>query len=139
MPRDLRLPLREAVVQRLRASTALTALVPANAIHGERVPARQSKPYIALSRSDVEAFDAQGIKGGRVPIRVNVFADGEDSGPINKISATVVDVLDDAQLNLDEGWCLDVTYVRTASVPTGAETTKWQDQITFSALTGVGD
>jgi len=139
MSRDLRTPLREAIVQRARSNGPLIALVPAGNIHGERVPSNQAKPFISLSKFDIEAFDAQCLKGGRTQVRFNVFVDSEDSGLINSISAAIVDAFDDAELELDEGYCIDMTYVRTTAVPTGAETTKWQDQITFEALTGVGD
>lgn len=139
MSRDLRLPLREALIGHLRQYAPLTDLVPALAIHGERVPAKQSKPFISLSRLEVEAFDASCIRGGIIPIRLNVFTEGEDSGPITKISATLVDALDDAQLTLDGGWCLDITFVRITPVPVGSETTSWHDLVNFTALTGVGD
>lgn len=137
--RDLRLPLREALITHLRQDVALTALVPATNIHGERVPANQAKPYIALSRMDVEAFQAQCVDGGRIPIRLHTFADGEDSSTVTKISAALSSSLDDAQLALDEGWCLDISFVRTVSVASGSETTAWHDESTFTALTGVGD
>ena len=139
MPRDLRTPLREAIVQHGRQNDPLTQLVPALSIHGERVPANQQRPFISLSKFDVEAFNAQCIRGGRIEVRFNVFADGEDSSVINAISAALVEAFDDAQLDLDGGWCLDFTYVRTTPVPTGTENTRWQDQVTFVALTGVGD
>jgi len=138
MSRDLRTPLREALIAHLRADATVVALVPALQIYGERVPANRKKPYIAPSRMSIEAFNATCIKGGRIPINLNVFADGEDSGVINAISAAVVASLDDAQLELDGGWCLDLTYVRTTAVPQ-TESTHWQDRITFEALTGVGD
>lgn len=139
MARDLRLELREAVVQFLRSRPALTALVPAASIFGERVPATRSKPYIAMSRLNVEGFEAQCINGGRIEIRLNVFTSSEDSGAVIKISKTLVEELDDAQLDLDDGWCLDISYVRTNSVTSGSETTAWHDVVVFSALTGVGD
>lgn len=139
MARDLRLELREAVVQFLRSRPALTALVPAASIFGERVPATRSKPYIAMSRLNVEGFEAQCINGGRIEIRLNVFTSSEDSGAVIKISKTLVEELDDAQLDLDDGWCLDMSYVRTNSVTSGSETTDWHDVVVFSALTGVGD
>lgn len=139
MARDLRLELREAVIQFLRSRPALTALVPATSIHGERVPANRSKPYIAMSRLDVEGFDAQCISGGLIEIRLNVFTSSEDSGAVIKISQALVAELDDAQLELDDGWCLDMSYVRTNSVSSGTETTDWHDVVVFSALTGVGD
>jgi hypothetical protein len=139
MARDLRLPLREAIVLHLRQDATLTALVPASAIHGERVPAKRTKPYIAMSRMDVEAFSAQCVNGGRIPVDLNIFADGEDSETITKISAAVVASLDDAQLELDEGWCFDITFIRTTSVSAGTETTSWHDRASFTALTGVGD
>ena len=139
MSRDLRLPLREAVVTHLRGVAALTVLVPAGQIYGERVPADRKKPYIAYGRSEVDAFEATCIRGGRIPIRLHVFAEGEDSSVISKISAALVSALDDAQLELDEGWCLDISFVRTTPVPVGSETTSWHDQVSFEALTGVGD
>lgn len=137
--RDLRLALREAAVQHLRANVPLTQLVSPSQIHGERVPAGRVKPYIAFSRMDLIGFDAQDIRGGRIPLRLNVFVDAEDSGLVIKISAAVVEALDDAQLELDGGWCLDISYVRTNSITSGTETTSWHDVIDFSALTGVGD
>lgn len=137
--RDLRLALREAVVQHLRADIPLGQLVVPAQIHGERVPESRQKPYIAMSRLDADAFNAQGINGALIPIRLHVFADAEDSGLVIRISGAIVNALDDAQLDLDDGWCLDVSYVRTNSVASGSETTEWHDAIDFTALTGVGD
>lgn len=139
MARDLRLQLREAVITYLRANTALIALVPAESIHGERVPSQRTRPYIAMSKLSVEGFEASCINGGRIEIRLNVFTSGADSGPVIKISSTLAEELDDAQLELDDGWCLDITYVRTNQVSGGTETTDWHDVVVFSALTGVGD
>ena len=94
---------------------------------------------IALSRLEVDAFAATGVNGGRIPIVLNVFAESEDSSLVTKISAALVAELDDAQLILDEGWCLDISFVRTTPVPVGSESTSWHDRVTFTALTGVGD
>ena len=139
MARDLRLQLREALIAYLRSRPNLLALVPAERIHGERVPANRTKPYIAMSRLEVEGFDAQCISGGRIEIRLHVFTSSPSSDDVIKISSTLQVELDDAQLELDDGWCLDLSYVRTNSISPGTETTDWHDVVVFSALTGVGD
>lgn len=136
---DLRLPFREALILYLRANAAITALVPSGSIYGERVPAKSKKPYIALSRMSNEDFQASCIDGGRVEVRLNVFVDAPDSDPVTRISSVLAAELNDAQLDMDTGWCLDITYVRTNSISPGTETSEWHDVVVFSALMGVGD
>jgi len=88
---DLTLAIREAVVARMRATPALTALVPAASIYGERVPDNRSFPFIRTGEQTVTSFPLGCADDGAYDITIHGFATAPSSDDAMKIGAAIND------------------------------------------------
>lgn len=134
---DLTLELREAVVVKLRASTSLTSLVEATEIYGEKPKAKHKPTFIRLGFPEFTPFSPTGVNGSRIEFRVNTFTQGESTDGITKINKAVIAALDDSELNMDDSWSYDVSFVRAQVVNDTAEASAFHGLLDFVALVGV--
>lgn len=134
---DLTLELREAVVVKLRAFTELTELVEATEIYGEKPRANRKSTFIRVGYPDTTPFSPTGVNGNRIEFRVNTFTQGDSTDGIAKINKAVIAALDDAELNMDDSWSIDVSFVRSQVVNDTAETSALHGLLDFVALVGV--
>jgi len=132
---DLSLSLRQGVVSYLRAHAGVGLLVPSEQIYGERPPSDHSWPYVRYGWDTVVPFSAQCVDGGEITFSIHTFAQGSSSDVIKVINAAIVAALDDAELELDEGWAIDLTFVRAQTLPEGPDA--FHGVLDFTALTGV--
>jgi hypothetical protein len=95
MAKDPTLPLREAVIQRLRADPDLIALVPEARVYGERSPSELNWPFVRYGQSLI------GQTGGTLPI--HIFSKQTFTDETAEIADAIVGALDDAALDLGGG------------------------------------
>lgn len=105
---DLSLPLRQAVIAALRASTAIHALV-ADRIY-DAVPAEPTRPYLRYGVPIIVPYEATGIVGSDVDITVHVFDVGPKNDRAYQIAKTVKDALDEASLTITGGYTLSLMW-----------------------------
>lgn len=118
MPTDLFLPLRRQVVTHLKAFTALTSLVSASRIYGERPdPAEPEWPFIRLGLAETEGFDATTLSGSSHLLTIHAFAKGTGgkyTDDIQRIAAAIVDAM--KVLEVDE-YLVECEWRRTVILP----------------------
>jgi hypothetical protein len=126
---DPTLPLRQAVIRTLRADDALTALLPAERIYGERSPAELTWPFVRYGQADI------GQVGGSLPI--HVFSKQQFTDEAASIASAIVDALDGRSLALDGGRKATLTWPEasgTQIIPDSAEADAWHAIIRFDVM-----
>lgn len=105
---------RRAVLARLKADAALTALVPAGSIYPQAVPGSGEPewPFIKLGPTGTLRLRAACVRGGLVSVDVHAFARARTSGGItqetaedhaSRIGAEIERLLDGVNLALEGG------------------------------------
>lgn len=130
MPRDLSLPLREAIVTTQKADTALTALVPADDIHGMRPPANPTWPFTRYGTPDVLPAG----KGSRTTVTLHGFSKAEFENEVAQIMAAMVDLFDGKGLVLEDNTKVQMKWRGTQILPDPAEASAWHGLARFEAL-----
>lgn len=131
---DLTLPLRQAVVTHLRGLQPVSDIV-SDRVYGEKPPTDPEFPFTRYGYDTMAPFSAQCVDGGQVDVTIHTFAKGASTDALKPLNAAVVNGLDGAQLELDEGWCLDITFVRAQTLPDGPD--GFHGVLFFTALTGI--
>lgn len=108
---NLPLPVREAVVVRLRAAVAVTAFVPAESIYGERVPPSRTFPFLAMGNPSVEAFKmACYVEGERVSFTLHGQFEGASNDTACDCAAACKAELNETVLLLEDGTKLAISW-----------------------------
>lgn len=103
---------RRAVLQRLKADTALTALVPADSIYPQAIPSEPTWPFIKLGPTGTLRLRAACVNGGLVSVDVHAFARARVSGGqvvetaedhASRIGAAIEAALADNRITLEGG------------------------------------
>lgn len=123
MARDYTLEVRQAVVSRLKQQ--MTTL-PAASIHGERVPANPSWPFIRYSSTTLP-WEASCYDGSQVSVSVHVFTSGPSTDEAARIAAEVVEVLE----GLPAG---DATWTGNIGPITDEGPDKWHIVVGFRVI-----
>lgn len=127
MASDISLPLRQAIVTRLRADPNVTAVIPAAQVYGERTPATLTWPFVRYGQSDV------GQTSGSVPL--HVFSKAEFTDEAATIAAAIVESLDGKRLDLGDGRKADLNWPEAAGtqiIPDGDEADAWHAIVRFN-------
>lgn len=130
---DLSLELRQAIVVYMRANAGVVAQL-GQRFFGERPPEDVEWPFARYGFDTVDPFLATGVNGGEIDVTIHTFAKGDSTDVLKPINKAVVAALDDAQLELDDGWCLDLTFVQAQTLPDGPD--GFHGVVRFTALTG---
>lgn len=131
MAGDATLPVRRAVLTRLKATAAVTSLVPAARILPPRRGAKPTWPFIGYSNVIETPFRASCLDGAAVRFRISCFAK-DDTGPTvvgeeqaARIAGAVKAALDGVVLQLEGGGSAVITWLDTVSLPDGDEASGW--------------
>ncbi|MBI1179104.1 MAG: DUF3168 domain-containing protein [Alphaproteobacteria bacterium] len=127
------LEVRKAVIPRLRASSSLTALVPAERIYPPRTPAEPDWPFIRYGQPDTAPFRATGIDGAEIDFSVHTFSKAPGEDEASRINAAVVATLDGAVLDLPGGFKAHITWTGGQVIPDGGDPDAWHAFSTFRA------
>jgi hypothetical protein len=126
MASDPTLPLRQAVIQRLRADPDLIAIVPASRVYGERSPSELTWPFVRYGQSLI------GQAGGTLPI--HIFSKQNFTDETAEIADAIVESLDDASLDLGDGRKAVLKWPEqggTQIIADGAEADAWHGIVRF--------
>jgi hypothetical protein len=90
----MELEVREGGVETLRATVALTALVPAGSIYGERVPDDRTFPFIRTVVPSSIPFRMSCHNGEQSTVRISAFTKGPSMNAAADVSRVIRDELD---------------------------------------------
>lgn len=113
------LELRKAIVKKLSANAALTALVPAASIYGEMPAATPSFPFIRYGLPVVDGpLESAGWDGAEHAVTLHAFSQPKNGAgdEVMKIAAAVQKALADDTLALDALGLVSVDWLRTETV-----------------------
>ena len=105
---DLSLPLRQALVTALRASSAVHALV-ADRIY-DAVPTDPVRPYLRYGIPIIAPYEASEISGADIDVTIHVFDVGPDNSRAYAIAKAVKDALDETTPDLTGGYTLSLVW-----------------------------
>jgi len=126
MASDPTLPLRQAVITKLRADPDLIGLVPAERVYGERSPAKLTWPFVRYGQSLI------GQTGGVLPI--HIFSKQNFTDETAEIADAIVDALDDISLDLGNGRRATLRWPEqggTQIIADAAEADAWHGIVRF--------
>lgn len=126
------LSLRQAIVQRLRADTDLTALVPSERIYGLRSPATLIWPFIRYGAPDETPIRL----GTQLRVTLHAFSKAQFEDEASNIVAALQTSLEDAVIDLDGGLKAYLAYVGSQILADGAEADAWHGIGTWTATIG---
>lgn len=132
--KDYSLALRKAVIVRLRATAALTALVPAARIFPERVPGEnETWPFIRYGSTILSPQRFDGYEGGTHEITIHAFSDSHKTDEIYGIRREIIAALDEADLTIEDD-ARATNFIHTLSnlIPDGAEADAYHDIHNFT-------
>jgi hypothetical protein len=95
---DPSLPMQAAIVARLKANGAVSAIVEGRVF--DAVPTRAAKPYVNLGQPQVIPDKATCVDGAEVSYPVHGWAEGPQSVEIKQLGAAVVAALDEIELTV---------------------------------------
>lgn len=108
---------RRAVLTRLKADAALTALVPAGSIYPQAVPNEPAWPFVKLGPTGTLRLRAACVNGGLVTVDVHAFARARVSGGqvvetaedhASRIGAAIETALANNRITLEGGATADI-------------------------------
>lgn len=131
--RDHSLWLRRALVITLKTAPLVTAHVGQRV--EEHVTPGQVFPFIRVEPPGMAPWEATGVNGGIVDARVHTFAKGATSDAVAELNAAVVATLDQAAIEMEQGYLLSLDLAGVQTVRDPAPST-WHGIIDFNAVTG---
>ena len=112
MSADSSLPLQAAIVARLKANTALNAVV-----HGrvyDRAPDDAETPYVQIGEAEVTPFRAQCMRGVSQFLSITTWADGHlASVDVKRMNDAIVASLDEQSFPVAGHIIQTLSWVRT--------------------------
>jgi len=110
--RDLSGPLQKAVIERLKGDVMVSGIAGQRAY--EYVSANPVFPFTRCVTTIVTPFEATGgVKGSLVLLQVDTFTKEYGFSLVNRLNAAVADCLHEAELALEEGYTIDLNWIRT--------------------------
>lgn len=139
MGRDTSLPLRQAVIETLRADTALIALgEPAlsdDRIYGMRAPSKLTWPFVRYGAVDSLPYKSQCTDGAVIGFTVHSFSKADFEDECAGINAALVTALDGRSIDLDADFeaMAHIRWVGSQIIPDAAEANAWHGVNRFEA------
>lgn len=135
MAKDTTLPLRQAIVTRLKADEALTLLIDGDSIYGMRTPASLTWPFIRYGTPNTLPTRATCWDGAVIRVPIHAFSKAEYEDEAAGIIAAVAKSLDGAVMALDAGFgaTAHLKWRGTQVLPDAAEAGAWHAFADFEA------
>lgn len=141
MAHDITLPARRASLKALKADAAVTALVPASAIHPGTVPAGEWTRFIRWGVPLTRPLRGSCVDGGLIDLTYHAFAKPRTEGGVvvetaedhaARIGAAIASCLDRARLDLDGGRSIKIMWRSSQLIHDGDEPDAWHSIQTFT-------
>lgn len=128
---DLEVAIRDAVVRRLRDDVGMTALVPAERIHGRKVKPDEAKPFTRYGTPILTPFRGSCFSGTGGEITLHAFGRGPDETEAANIAAYMVALLDGLHIPLAGEQYVQLHWTGGQTDPDADEPTDWHAYRTF--------
>ena len=136
MARDSSLYVRRAVVSRLKAEAAVSALV-ADRVYGLSPPSTPAWPFVKMQPPTSIPLRATGLDGARIAFRVSGFAKGPDESEAAVLADAIAGCLDGLSVPLYDApysaRLTDVRWLSTQIIRDPEESTGWHAFASFEA------
>lgn len=132
MAADATVAVRRAVLTLLKATSAVTALVPADRIYPPARDAAPAWPFAAYDNVLQGPFRASCMDGATVRFQISGFAKG-DGEAATAIASAAMAVLDGSTLALEGGGKAHVRYLESNTLRDGTEASAWIATVRFEA------
>lgn len=128
MPTDYTLPVRQSVVEHLKATLAT---VPAAQVWGEFIPTNPAYPLVWLDPSTTLPYEAQGYDGSEHNLVLHVFAAGPATDEALAIAAEIVEVMEQYTAPGGTG-IVDCQWANTTLLRDPANPDVWHVPVAFN-------
>lgn len=135
---DHALAVRKAVVAKLRATPALTALVPAASIYGEEAPAMPAWPFIRYQLPTLEQYENSCGDGAGQEVTLHVFARGPGMDACTGICVAIHDALLDDVLAVEPLGLVSLDYRLTRLLHDQDEAGAYHGLVRYEVVTVEG-
>lgn len=141
MAADYVLPLRRAILPRLKQDAPLLALIPSASMYGGTVPATRTFPFSRFGSFLASPFRASGLDSSAMRVSIQAFthdllngsgaaiASAEDQ--IYRMGSAIKDALDDTTLTLEGGMKARLAWVQSSPTIDGSDASAWMTTVTF--------
>lgn len=130
---DLSGPVKRAVVELLKGDAMVSAIAGNRAY--DYIPAKATYPYSRCVTTIVTPFEATGgISGSLILVQVDTFTKEYGTAEVSRLNAAVADCLNEAPLALDEGYALDLTWLRSMVISSTQDQGVNHGVVEFEAL-----
>jgi hypothetical protein len=134
MANDPSLDLREAVVTRLRATSALTAITTADKVFGEQpTDPLPERPFTRYGVDDITPREDGCWSGATVEFPIHSFSQKKFTDEIRQMNAAVASALHDAVLDLGGGMKSTITWLGSTVRRDAADVKAWHGTARFRA------
>lgn len=131
--RDLSGPIRQAVIDTLKAAPSITALIGGKVY--DYVSADFAFPYIRCTTTITTPWEVSGnVRGSLILVQVDAFARGYGKEVVDPINAAIVAALDEAELTLGEGYSLWIQWQQTQTLNDPSEQGVYHGVIEFETV-----
>ncbi len=132
MANDFALQAREYLVEALRADAALTALLPAERIYGELVPAKPTWPFIRVEPPISAPDRATCLDGSTEQFAIHCFTKGGSADACFIIRGAIIKALDGVCERINAGANrIDIIYNGAQMLRDTAEAEAWHGIANF--------
>lgn len=135
LPSDHSLVMRQAVIQVLRESPHLSAVIPSDRIYGEETPSDPVWPFIRYGLSDATPYESSCGAGSEHNITIHTFARGPGTDSVSVINALVLDALQGANFPIEPLKLNSFDWLGTRVLRDTPEASNYHGVLRFSAQT----
>lgn len=115
MPTDLQLPLRRAIIERLRSSQSVLDIVDERVY--DQVVDSPRHPFLRYGVPVTEPYDASGLSGIDSDLTIHAFDQADDTARVYALMKAVEESLDEAELDLSEGSVVWIMWTGSQLLP----------------------
>lgn len=139
MANDTTLDARRAIITAMRATPALTALVPAARIFPPQVPANPKRPFIRYGVASWRPEQASCLDGALITVTIDAFANGPGEDVAAQIGAAIAKALDGMELVTEAGDPMSVTITGGRVLQDPEDAGVWHAVVLVEALVVSGE
>jgi hypothetical protein len=133
MANDPSLALREAVVERLRATSGLTNITTVAKVFGEQPEPTPERPFTRYGVDDIVPMRPSCWDGAQIEFPIHSFSMAKFSDQVRQMNAAVAMALDDATLELDGGMKATLRWNGSTVLRDAADPKAWHGIARFVA------
>lgn len=133
MANDPSLALRQKVVQTLRATDALTDIVPEASVFGEQPDPTPERPFVRYGVDDILPRRSLCWDGAQIEFPIHSFSMAKFSDQVRQMNAAVAAALDGVVIDLGDDMKVDLAWMGSTVMRDAADPSGWHGIVRFRA------